>query len=359
MPTQPARPQQTPQAKAKAASDQKMKQYVIIGFGTVGVLVTGFFFLNQLMTEDRGGRSLVHEVVESKPTRRFVVDDTPVAMLPRPILLYEEYIKAVMNDQKSVVKKYSEFDEAKLDLLWTEERRKILTDALMSKRWSYTEKAEKFEGNTARISAKYGNNRGFDMMEIALNMRQKGGPDDWVVTSVEDRWFAPSGHTPESRTVALGADRKTAAAPLKDPSTFNKLPETEPKKLDWLPGTSDADQGKIASLIRDLFDEKHPAKLSAASTALATIGKPAIPMLLNEFIGLNLNKEEDIKRGNSVDRTLAALTDQEMGFDPAQFQSTGAVPPAEGRMRAIRRWFGWWERNKDLPLTHRNNPDDK
>ena len=82
-------------------------------------------------------------------------------------------------------------------------------------------------------------------------------------------------------------------------------------------------------------------------------------MLLNEFVGLNLNKEDDIKHGNSVDRTLAALTDQEMGFDPAQFQSTGAIPPAEGRMRAIRRWFGWWDRNKDLPLPHRNNPDDK
>ena len=193
MPTQPARPQQTPQERAKAANDQKMKQWVIIGFGSVAVFVTGFFFLNALMEEDRGGRSLVNEVVESKPTKKFVVDDTPVAMLPRPILLYEEYVKAIMNDQKAVVKRYSEFDESKLDLLMTEERRKIITDALMSKRWKYSEKPEKFEGQTARLSAIYSNNRGFDMMELALVMRQKGGPDDWVVTSVEDRWFAPSG----------------------------------------------------------------------------------------------------------------------------------------------------------------------
>jgi hypothetical protein len=359
MPTQPVQPKKTPQERAKAASDQKMKQYAIIGFGTVAVLVAGYFILNKLMTEDRGGRSLVHEVTDSKPVRKHIVVDEPVAQLPRPIILYEQYVKAVMNDEKAVVKRYSEFDEAKLELLMTEETRKILSDALMSKRWEYSEKDKKIEGGDATLAAVYKNSRGFDVLKLVLVMRQKGGPEDWVVTKVLTQWYSSSGKMPESQPVELGGDRKAAAAPIKDPTTFNKVPEAEPKTQEWLPGTSDADKAKIQGLIRDLFDDKHPAKLSKASTDLATIGKPAIPMLMNEFIGLNLNKEDDIKRGNSVDRTLAALTDQEMGFDPAQFQSTGAIPPAEGRMRAIRRWFGWWERAKGSPLPHRNNPDDK
>jgi hypothetical protein len=353
MPTQPARPQS--KVKVKSDGDQKMKQYAIIGFGTVAVLVAGFFVLETLMTEDRGGKSLVHAPVESKPVRKIYVDDKPVAMLPRPVLLFEEYVRAVQASNKPIIKRYSELDEAKIDLLVTEERIKILTDSLTSKRWKYTE--QKIEGGTARIAAQYMNNRGFEMMTLALEMRQRGGPDDWLVTKVLDQWYSSSGHVPESRPVELGADRSIAAAPIKDPTTFNKIPEGEPKQLDWLPGTSDADKAAISGHIRDLFDDKHPAKLSKASTALATIGKPAIPMLLNEFVGLDLRKDDDIKRGNSVDRTLAALTDMEMGFDPANFQSAGAIPPAEGRMRAIRRWFGWWDRNKDLPITRRNQPE--
>jgi hypothetical protein len=48
------------------------------------------------------------------------------------------------------------------------------------------------------------------------------------------------------------------------------------------------------------------------------------------------------------------MTDLEMGYDPGSFQTSGALPPAQGRMRAIRRWFGWWNKNKDLPLPQRH-----
>jgi hypothetical protein len=358
MPTQPARPQ--PAQPKPRPQDDTAKKWAIIGGITVVVLVGGFFALKTLMEEDRGGRRLVHEMpVDSKPVRKTVVDDTPVALLPRPIRLFEEYVRAIQANDKKLIMRYSEIEESKLELLLTEERIKILTDSLTAgaRGWKYKEKPEKFDTGTTRISATYMNSRGFELMEMALTMRQRGGPEDWLVTKVEDRWFASSGKTPESRLVELGANRAVAAAPLKDPATFNKIPEAEPKQLDWIPGTTQEQKNEIERHIRDLFDEQHPAKLSKASTALATIGKPAIPPLLNLFIGLDLRKEDDIKRGNSVDRTLSALTDVEMGFDPAQFQSAGAIPPAEGRMRAIKRWFGWWDRNKDLPITRRNAPE--
>jgi hypothetical protein len=205
MPTQPARPQPA-QPKARP-QDDTAKKWAIIGGITVVVLVGGFFALKTLMEEDRGGRSLVHEMpVESKPVRKTVVDDTPVALLPRPIRLFEEYIRAVQANDKKLIMRYSEIEESKIDLLLTEERMKILTDSLTAGRergWKYSEKPEKFDTGTTRISAIYMNSRGFEMMELALSMRQRGGPEDWLVTKIEDRWFASSGKTPESRVVEL------------------------------------------------------------------------------------------------------------------------------------------------------------
>ena len=298
--------------------DDTAKKWAIIGGITVVVLVGGFFVLKTLMEEDRGGRSLVTrsrrlEAGQEDGRRRHAGRAAAAAHPP---------VRGVRprdpDNDKKLIARYSELDESKLELLMTEERIKILTDSLTSRRWKYNEKPEKFDTGTTRISATYMNSRGFELMELALTMRQRGGPEDWLVTKVEDRWFASSGKTPESRVVELGANRAVAAAPLKDPATFNKMPESEPKQLDWIPGTTQEQKNEIERHIKDLFDEKHPAKLSKASTALATIGKPAIPRLLNQFIGLDLRKDDDIKRGNSVDRTLAALTDVEMGFDPAQ-----------------------------------------
>jgi len=127
--------------------------------------------------------------------------------------------------------------------------------------------------------------------------------------------------------------------------------EASPRKLDWLPDTSDAEKEAIEGHVRDLFDESHPAKLAGASATLATIGKKAIPRLLSEFVGLDVTKEAEIRRGNAIDQTLAAMIrpDFDMGFDPATFSQNAAVVVA-GRTRAIRRWFGWWEQNKDRPL---------
>jgi hypothetical protein len=349
MPTQPARPK----SKAKTENDQNLKKWAIIGFGSVAVFVAGFFALNALMTEKRGGDRLVNApVADSQPVKKFYVDDTPVALAPRPIRLYEEYIKAIQRNDRKVVLKYSEVDEAKMDLLMTEERVKILTEALTAKRWRYTDKV--IEGDKANMAAIFQNGKGFDVMELRLVMRLRGGAEDWVVTRIEDRWFATSGKMPESRTIELGGDRTVAAAPLKIENTFSSMPEAEPKVLDWLPGTGEAQKAEIERHIRDLFDEKNPAKLSNASQSLTTIGKPAIPKILSEFVGLDIAKNEaDIKKGNALDRTLAVMTDLEMGYDPATFQSAGALPPAAGRLRALRRWFGWWEKNKDHPLTRR------
>jgi hypothetical protein len=339
----------------KAQKDQQLKTWTIIGFGSVAVLVGGFFALNALMTEDRGGRSLVKEIPpESRPAKKAVAEEA-VPLAARPIRLFHEYVRAIHGGDRKAILAVSEMDEAKVDLLLTEERSKIITEALQSKRWQMTQ--ETITGDKANFAAKFQNGKGFDVMELRLLMRQRSSAEDWVVTGVEDRWFAASGKMPESRTVALGADRSVAANPFKEVSSFGTMPEAEPAVLDWLPGTPESQKAEIERHIRDLFDEKNPAKLSTASSALVTIGKPAIPKLLSEFVGLDNRKEDDVKKGNAIDRTLAAMTDLEMGYDPATFQSAGALPPAQGRLRAVRRWFGWWNKNKDQPLPRRNQPE--
>lgn len=368
MATQPARPAGKPAPKPAAKSDneQNIKKWAIIGFGTILVFGGGFFALNKLMTEERGGSKLVDRPFqESKPVKK-QKEEEAVAPYPRPIRLFRDFLDAIRKNDVKEVKKLSELDESKYDLLMTEEHVKIVLDSEQSKRTLVTDPKDidstpppKFDPEKTRFVAMLRNGRGYDVMELVLFMRQRGGAEDWVVTRVETRWLSSSGHTPESRSVALGGDRSQAAAPLKDPSTFNRLPEAEPKKLDWLAGTGEAQKAEIERHIRDLFDDKNPAKSSAASQALTNMGKNAIPRLLSEFVDLSVTKDDGVIRGNLLDRTLAAMTDQEMGYDPAKNQSTGAIPPAEGRMRAIRRWFGWWGLNKDLPLPNRNTGDGK
>lgn len=353
MPTQPARPAPKPAPKqaAKAESEAQMKKWAIIGFGTVAVLALGIFFLSKLISEDRGGSALVNRPPpESKPVKKVVEEVVPLAA--RPIRLFYEFVKAIRTNDMREVKKLSELEEKQYDLLMTEEHVKWIADSEQAMRTEILE--QKIDGQNAQFTAMIRNAKGFDVMEIVLPMHQRGSAEDWVVTKVLTRYLAASGKTPENRAIELGANRAAIAAPLKDPSTFNKLPEAEPKKLDWIAGTTEAQKAEIERHMRDLFDIKNPARSGAASQALTNIGKPAMPKLLSEFVGLDLKKEDDIIRGNIVDRTLAVMTDLEMGFDPAQFQSTGAIPPNEGRMRAIRRWFGWWDKNKENPLPSRN-----
>jgi hypothetical protein len=350
MPKEPARP---PQPQKKAQNEQDMKKWAIIGFGTIALLIAGYFVLSKLM-EKRDSSSLYQPrfVPETQPKGpRVLVEDVPLAQ--RPKRLFWEFIKAVQRNQPKEVRNLSELDDSKMELLMTEEHVKILTESLQSKRWEMKKDPEKIEGQTAEMSALFMNGRGFGVVEIELAMRQRGGAEDWVVTEVRTRWESNSGHTPESRLVALGGDRTVAAAPIKDPSTFNKLPEGEPKTIDWLAGTSEAQKAEIERHMRDLFDTKNPARSGSASQGLTNIGKNAIPKLLSEFVSLDLKKEDDIIRGNIVDRTLAVMTDQEMGFDVAAHQGSGMIPPSEARLRAIRRWFGWWEKNKDHPLPTR------
>jgi hypothetical protein len=350
-------PQPKPVPKAGSKKDQQARTWAIIGFASVGVLAAGYFALNALVTEDRGGRALVKEAFVPMAPERKPVAEEPVALAPRPIRLFDEYVKAIHRSDRKSILAVSEVDETKIDLLLTEERVKIVTEALQSKNVRPTQQA--IADGKADMAAIFPNGKGFDVMELRLLMRQRGGADDWVVTRIEDRWFAASGKMPESRTVELGADRKDVAAPFKEVSTFGNVPEADPRHLDWLPGTAETQKAEIERHMRDLFDVQHPAKLSGASQALVTIGKPAIPRLLTELATLDVRKDEDILRGNAIDRTLAALTDLEMGYDPASFQSMGAMPPAQQRQRAVRRWFGWWERNKDRPLPLRNQPEDK
>lgn len=58
-------------------------------------------------------------------------------------------------------------------------------------------------------------------------------------------------------------------------------------------------------------------------------------------------------KANRIDRTLAVIADREMGYDAVGLEGAvvdGALPPAQARIRAVRRWFGWWGERTDRAL---------
>ena len=82
------------------------------------------------------------------------------------------------------------------------------------------------------------------------------------------------------------------------------------------------------------------------------MGKPAIPFLLNTLIGVDHKEDESaILNAMSIVNTLRELTGESFGYGPPTAAgimggSGLAGATADQRVRAIRRWFGWWSHNK-------------
>ncbi len=287
--------------------------------------------------------------------KRNLAPESQVALAPKPKRLFYQFFEAVgANDRKTVVK-CCEITEDKIDLILTEERVAIMKLAREGQKFAIEK--EEIKDDTATYQVMFQNVKGLDVMELLLTMKKKGGPEDWQITDFQDKWMAASGHVAENKFVALGADRKFAIAPKVERDSFKKIPEGEPTTLDWFPETTDAQKSDIEKHLKALEDENNPARATAASQALIQMGKLPIPRLLTELGKLDPKKEDDNKRANTIDRTLAALTDQEMGYNVSEMSEL--IPPLEARRRAIRRWFGWWKLHSADPLPKRNAPADE
>lgn len=339
-----------PPAKSDARRKREQNQLIVLIFGAIVAVAGGIWFLSVVMSgEDRNTALRVMPVEEPEPPPRRKLGE--VALSPRPFRLYHEFIAAIQKLDRKEIQRLSQLDESMVDLLLDKDRCELLKVSYPMKRFKMEE--EKIEGTKARFTAVYQNAKGFDVEAISFDMEQIGsGPEDWKVVQVHNRYYGASGKTPESGLIVLGSDRTKVAAPFTHATTF-VAPEAEPKELPWLAGTTPEQIQKISSLVKDLLDETGTSKMNDASKELVEIGKPAIPALLNAFIGIDVRKDEGNRRANAIDRTLMFVTGLEMGYVAVGLDNA-AVPPAMARHRAVRRWFGWWiELGQHKPLKKR------
>jgi hypothetical protein len=270
-----------------------------------------------------------------------------IGLAPRPVRLLYELIDALAKKDRTEVARYLELSPKLVDELVTQERADIVNRAKQANAIDVAE--PKIEGDTALMVASFMNPQRVKVMDLAFYMAKRGGDEDWKVTKVEDQWYLASGKQAESRRVALGEDRKGAEQVIKQESNFESMTEVDPKKLDWLPGTTAEQKAGIEAKIKLLLDIDKQMESQASVQALVDYGKPAIPPLLNEFVGLDVRHDEDVRRGYLIDKVLTRMARMVVGYS-AGSTGTAGVPPAQIRVRAIRRWFGWWHDNKNLPL---------
>ena len=115
------------------------------------------------------------------------------------------------------------------------------------------------------------------------------------------------------------------------------------RQLPHLEETPEALRAEIDAAIKTLVQlDDHHASDEARGDVLR-IGRPAVPRLLNRFVGLEMDREEHILRANILHRTLSEMVrlpdGEEIGFVPQEETTPRFV---EARRHSIRRWFRWW-----------------
>lgn len=293
------------------------------------------------------GGSKVADADEPPPPRKpKPVEKIAPKVVMTPRILFGRFVVALASNDRVSVEKCSMLDPKTLDLLITEERASILSKGgAMTLQFNMTK--ETVATDKATLAAVFRNTNGLDIMELEVDMELKAPAEDWQVVTVKDRWYGASGHPAETKTVKIGDDRSSALR--KEVSNVAKIPEAEPAPVDWLPNTSDETKLIFRAKLKLILDRSKPADSTRAIQDLAEFGKQMVPGLLNELVAVDFRSEEGVRIGFDLDRTLNLITGLEMGYDVANMSKT--LPPAQARQRAVRRWFGWWEGNKDKPIT--------
>ncbi len=136
-------------------------------------------------------------------------------------------------------------------------------------------------------------------------------------------------------------------------------PEAEIEKVDLLPDTSEEKKREFERLADDLCSSDRSLSREAKER-LITMGKPAIPVVLNLLVDLDFKEMDHVARANKCIGILREITDQSFGFSPG-FRSGGDFISMEAALeKSVSLWFGWWRRNKDHwePTKDKKNKED-
>jgi len=118
----------------------------------------------------------------------------------------------------------------------------------------------------------------------------------------------------------------------------------ETRPLPHLDSTPEELRTEIDELIAKATNLSLTVEADKACERLIEIRKPAIPRLLNRFVGLDMTNPDHIQIANIVHRTLLRMT----GYDKIVFSPMQPEDDLQSRFRiaAIRFWFQWWGENE-------------
>jgi len=124
-------------------------------------------------------------------------------------------------------------------------------------------------------------------------------------------------------------------------------PEGDLQEVEFLEETSEAKRKALRRLVKDLVGDDRERSI-AAREKLNAEAKPAIPALLNGLVPLDFSDRDDIAKANRIIHVLRPITGKSFGFSPG-FQDTVIRGSMEADLKhAVRLWFGWWKRYKDV-----------
>lgn len=152
---------------------------------------------------------------------------------------------------------------------------------------------------------------------------------------------AAEGKTPLAELAAA-----TAGKPRRNP-------EGTVEKVELIEGTSPSTTSSIETHVRTLTDPAATTAASKARTALVGIGKPAIPHLLNELVGLDLKSETDLQKANKLSLALMELSGRDWLIVPGMNAGSMTGESAGDNEQMRRLWFGWW---RDVKGTYSGPP---
>ncbi|MCA9322143.1 MAG: hypothetical protein KDB53_15485 [Planctomycetes bacterium] len=187
---------------------------------------------------------------------------------------------------------------------------------------------------------------GYDPIRDAQN------PSAWRVVAVSHEQYGrvnDQGQRIRSKSKDFGDQVFAKPKKAKRKKGSSGPPESEPHLIDWHPDFKPEDREAVTKMVAQLIDLSNPREGDAARDGLIERGYQSVPSVLNALISLDHSENvEDTQKGWQLVQVLREVTKRNFGYGPANTGlgfgmggMTRATP--EERLRAVRRWFGWWD----------------